>query len=67
MSADGNEKYTNKYHPDFVPGTINFMLDRVDSSNLENMDKQSKLKVTKDGIVLHPQPSDSPNDPLNWG
>ncbi|VEU20252.1 DEKNAAC101185 [Brettanomyces naardenensis] len=66
MSTDGNEKYTNKYHPDFVPGTINFMLDKIDADNLENMDKQSSLKVTKDGIVLHPQPSDSPNDPLNW-
>ena len=26
----------------------------------------ANLKRTKDGIVLVPQPSDSPNDPLNW-
>ncbi|GME76210.1 unnamed protein product [Ambrosiozyma monospora] len=24
------------------------------------------LKTTKNGIVLHPQPTESPNDPLNW-
>lgn len=54
------------YHPDFVPGTINFLLDKIESHSLENMDKQSSLKVSDEGIVLHPQPSDSPNDPLNW-
>ncbi|BCS01081.1 uncharacterized protein AKAW2_51422S [Aspergillus luchuensis] len=24
------------------------------------------LKTTPDGLVLDPQPSDDPNDPLNW-
>lgn len=24
------------------------------------------LKTTEDGIILVPQPSDDPNDPLNW-
>lgn len=66
-SADGakdtydedNEKYFNKYHPDFVPGTINiFLEDKGHDGNA--------LKTTEEGIVLHPQPSDSPNDPLNW-
>lgn len=28
--------------------------------------KSSELKRTGDGIILHPQPHDSPNDPLNW-
>lgn len=65
-SADGhlstydgdNEKYFNMYHPDYIPGTINILLSEEG--------KSSTLKTTKDGIVLHPQPSDSPNDPLNW-
>ena len=31
-------------------------------------DNAASLKTTSDGkIVLIPQPSDDPNDPLNWG
>ncbi|KAL9111907.1 MAG: hypothetical protein Q9227_003757 [Pyrenula ochraceoflavens] len=29
-------------------------------------DQETHLKKTKDGIVLVPQPSDDPRDPLNW-
>lgn len=66
-SADGhlssydadNEKYFNMYHPDYIPGTINILLEGVGKDS-------STLKTTANGIVLHPQPSDSPNDPLNW-
>lgn len=65
--VDSNEKYTNIYNSEFVPGTINFALDKVGEADLQNLDRQSSLKTTKDGIILHPQPSDSPNDPLNWG
>lgn len=57
--GDENEKYFNKYHPDYIPGTINIL---VDSAGTE----KNMLKTTSSGIVLHPQPSDSPNDPLNW-
>lgn len=57
--GDENEKYFNKYHPDYIPGTINILIEGGGKD--KNM-----LKTTKDGIVLHPQPSDSPNDPLNW-
>ena len=36
----------------------------VDADNYEN---SSNLKTTADGrIALIPQPSDSPDDPLNW-
>jgi len=56
------DQYTNKYHPDFVPGTYNI----YSSQNLENgVLYKSKLKKEGD-IILIPQPSESPNDPLNW-
>lgn len=35
--------------------------------NADNYDDSSDLKKTSDGrIALIPQPSDSPDDPLNW-
>ena len=35
--------------------------------NADNYDESSDLKRTSDGhIALIPQPSDSPDDPLNW-
>lgn len=54
---------TNINHPDYIPGTFNI----YSSTNLENgIIYESKLKKDKDNVVLIPQPSDSPNDPLNW-
>ncbi|OAA54366.1 ankyrin repeat-containing protein [Niveomyces insectorum RCEF 264] len=37
-------------------------------ADFEKNDKPGStvLKTTKDGIPLHPQPSDDPDDPLNW-
>jgi hypothetical protein len=32
----------------------------------EEGEKSESLKMTEGGIVLVPQPSDDPNDPLNW-
>ncbi|KAG7897505.1 hypothetical protein KL935_005130 [Ogataea polymorpha] len=61
------DQYSDKYHPDFVPGTINILVHQIDHSQTAVGDQSSTVKTTKDGIVLHPQPSDSPNDPLNWG
>lgn len=55
-----NDKYLNKYHPEYVPGTYNIFLEKTDSS------VSSGLKTTKNGIILNPQPTESPNDPLNW-
>lgn len=54
-----NDKYTNKYHPEYIPGTYNIFLEKGDTND-------SGLKLSKNGIILHPQPTDSPNDPLNW-
>lgn len=55
------DQYTNKHHPDFVPGTTNIY------SNYGFHGAESKQDMKKDGdIILIPQPSDSPNDPLNW-
>ncbi|KAH3672318.1 hypothetical protein WICMUC_004289 [Wickerhamomyces mucosus] len=56
------DQYTNRHHPDYVPGTSNI----YSSTNLENgIIYKSKLKKEGD-VILIPQPSDSPNDPLNW-
>lgn len=57
------DKYTNRHHPDFIPGTFNI----YHSKSLENgVIHGSRLKKDKNGVLLIPQPSDSPNDPLNW-
>lgn len=45
---------------DYVPGTTNILVSLDDSSS------HRPVKKTADGIILLPQPSDSPNDPLNW-
>ncbi|SCU96974.1 LANO_0E14862g1_1 [Lachancea nothofagi CBS 11611] len=57
------DKYTNIHHPDYVPGTFNI----YSSNSIENgVIYESSLRKTKNDIVLIPQPSESPNDPLNW-
>lgn len=50
-----------------VTGTI-VMMDVVDeaSTNDLSMTESGNLKRTLTGIILHPQPQDDPNDPLNW-
>ncbi|EGP86176.1 unnamed protein product [Zymoseptoria tritici ST99CH_3D7] len=45
-----------------VPGTAT--LDDFDPAN--QLRGNPNVKRTKDGIILVPQPSDDPNDPLNW-
>ncbi|KAK2768863.1 hypothetical protein FQN54_000723 [Arachnomyces sp. PD_36] len=52
---------------DHVPGTA-YVLDEVHSST-ESIQTDSHLKYDRSGpvpIILVPQPSDDPNDPLNW-
>ncbi|OEJ83206.1 Protein HOL1 [Hanseniaspora opuntiae] len=55
-------QYTDIYHKDYVPGTINILLEKID----EETGPGTGLKTSKNGMILMPQPSDSPNDPLNW-
>lgn len=55
-----NDKFLNKNHPDYVPGTYNIYLEKASGGH------STGLKVSANGIILHPQPTDSPNDPLNW-
>lgn len=57
-----NDKYINKYHPDYIPGTYNIFLEKDERGEAAS----SGLKTTKNGVILNPQPTDSPNDPLNW-
>lgn len=53
----------NYFAEDYVPGTTNIFTSTDDSSSNHT---GRPLKKNKDGIILLPQPSDSPNDPLNW-
>lgn len=55
LNSDELEKY---YDDNFIPGSINIL--HSSKGSIES------LKQTKDGIILMPQPTDSPNDPLNW-
>lgn len=47
-----------------VTGTI-VMMDDEDATNA-TLAESASLKRTSNGIILYPQPHDSPNDPLNW-
>ncbi|KZT24414.1 MFS general substrate transporter [Neolentinus lepideus HHB14362 ss-1] len=47
-----------------VPGTC--LLDDLHAKNRILDPSRPDVKRSKDGIILVPQPSDSPNDPLNW-
>ncbi|GAA6048292.1 hypothetical protein JCM3770_006523 [Rhodotorula araucariae] len=54
-------RYTRE-HP--VPGTS--LLDDLKARERPVVDGAPNLKRDKNGIVLVPQPSDDPRDPLNW-
>lgn len=53
----------NYFSEDYIPGTTNILASLDDTSSNHT---GKPLKRTADGIILLPQPSDSPNDPLNW-
>lgn len=53
---------TDYYDENFVPGTTNVYV----SNDASSISSGRPLKRSKDGVILLPQPSDSPNDPLNW-
>lgn len=48
-----------------VTGTIR-MMNVGENVEVDNAAETSSLKKTSTGIILHPQPHDDPNDPLNW-
>lgn len=55
---------SNNYFADnYVPGTTNILAASDDASSAHS---GRPLKKNLQGIILLPQPSDSPNDPLNW-
>jgi MFS family permease len=56
------ENTSNYFDENFIPGTSK-IFESQDSSSIEST---RPLKKNKNGIVLLPQPSDNPNDPLNW-
>lgn len=53
---------SNYFDEDYVPGTTNIFT----SSDTASTHSGRPIKKTPNGIILLPQPSDSPNDPLNW-
>ncbi|ANZ75800.1 BA75_02774T0 [Komagataella pastoris] len=59
------EKYQDKYHPKFVPGT--YSIRAVKNSKLWGGNGDIKEWKMRNGMILLPQPSNSVNDPLNWG
>ena len=60
------DKYTDRHHPDYIPGTFNIYSSPDSESDVKSGSTTGRLKTDKNGVVLIPQPSDSPNDPLNW-
>ncbi|QLG70076.1 hypothetical protein HG535_0A00150 [Zygotorulaspora mrakii] len=58
------DKYTDRSHPEYIPGTFNIYASGVPGTPVNDAFKV--LKKDKNDVVLIPQPSDSPNDPLNW-
>ncbi|AET39871.1 Hol1p Ecym_5082 [Eremothecium cymbalariae DBVPG len=59
------EIFNDLHHPEYIPGTFNI----YSSTELESDDYNQSfndIKRDRSGVVLIPQPSDSPNDPLNW-
>ncbi|KAG7191516.1 uncharacterized protein KQ657_003020 [Scheffersomyces spartinae] len=58
-------KYNNELEPQksiFIPGSINILKEEdVGESGFSG-----QIQRNKKGIILMPQPSSSPNDPLNW-
>ncbi|ODQ79352.1 hypothetical protein BABINDRAFT_161760, partial [Babjeviella inositovora NRRL Y-12698] len=57
---------TPRYDANFIPGTINIYAFETDDAEPQKGHSGLGLK-TSGKIILTPQPSDSPNDPLNWG
>ncbi|KAK6456118.1 transport protein [Scheffersomyces xylosifermentans] len=52
----------DRHNEDFIPGTLN-----IYSFEINPEDEDTKRQIKTDGnIILVPQPSNSPNDPLNW-
>ncbi|KAK7969793.1 hypothetical protein PG988_008866 [Apiospora saccharicola] len=49
-----------------VPGTTRYYADPERPRTVNTAPEARGLKCDKNGIILHPQPSDDPNDPLNW-
>ena len=69
LSNQGNEK------PGAAPGIVDverageaqgYVLDEAKLKEQLGLGADAHLKKAKDGKVLIPQPSDSPDDPLNW-
>lgn len=55
------------YDENFIPGTTNILTGKTTIDESSSITTQKSLKRDpKTGLVLMPQPTSSPNDPLNW-
>ena len=61
---EGNTVPAEYYDDTFIPGTTNILTGRKEDD--DSIKTNKSLKRDKNGFVLLPQPTDSPNDPLNW-
>lgn len=59
------EAKANYFDDNFVPGTTQ-ILSAKDDSSIGSNHTSRPLKKNSKGVILLPQPLDSPNDPLNW-
>lgn len=53
-------------HRKSVTGTIIMMDNDDESTRASSVHDSLSLKRSNTGIILHPQPQNNPNDPLNW-
>lgn len=55
------------YDENFIPGTTNILTGKATTDESSSITTNKSLKRDpKTGLVLMPQPTSSPNDPLNW-
>ncbi|KAK6463835.1 putative major-facilitator-like ion transporter [Scheffersomyces coipomensis] len=68
ITSNAPVELNDKNNEEFIPGTLNiysFEVDK-DEEHLHDRDPNFHRIKTVGNIILIPQPSDSPNDPLNW-
>lgn len=63
-TTNTNNEINDRHYEDFIPGTFNIYTTLAQDS--DDTEHEGPMVKTKGNIILMPQPSSSPNDPLNW-
>ncbi|KAK6201703.1 transport protein [Scheffersomyces amazonensis] len=69
ITSNDPVELNNRHNDNFIPGTLNiysFEINQDDEELSHEKDPNFHRIKTQGNIILIPQPSDSPNDPLNW-